>query len=455
MNDNLHSIRLEQSILCNMLTAGKGFDSAFEKLTPEVFFYNKHAVLFNHIQELRNRGESFDVEVVIDSIRLNAADSQLVTREFIEELFLNAPSTYATDAHADKLVEHSRRRSLFAAGDRIQRIASDTSQYTFDEAVSESEGVIASLDKNEGESTLFSAFDLSVDLFASIDQRMRDRAKGIETIDGVKTGFADLDKQIGTIAKADLVIIAARPSMGKTALAQDMMLYISFMQQHPVLFQSAEMSAKKVGARLVSSIAEINSRDIRDATVPDLKWESFTKATDRLKNSRLVIDDKSAPTLSDIRRNCRKIKAKYGYVGAVFIDYLTLLTSPLKTEQNHLAVGAISKGLKAIAKEFDCPVFALSQLSRGVESRGDKRPMLSDLRESGQIEQDADVILFIYRDEYYNKDSKEMGIAEIIAAKVRDGEVGTVRLATELQYSRFSDLDAHYYQGLESVGGGV
>lgn len=454
MNENLYSIRLEQSVLCNMMTVGQGFDLAFEKLTPEVFFYSKHAILFNYIQNLQSQGASFDVEVVIDAIRLNSADSQLVSREFIEDLFSNAPTTYSIDSHVDKLVEHSRRRNLFNVGERIKIIASDTSQYGFDDAVNESESVIANLDKSEGESTLYDAFNLSVDLFVSIDQRQKDRAKGIETIDGVKTGFADLDKQIGTIAKADLVIIAARPSMGKTALAQDMMLYISFMQQHPVLFQSAEMSAKKVGARLVSSIAEINSRDIRDATVPDLKWESFTKATNKLKNSKLVIDDKSAPTLSDIRRNCRKLKAKYGYVGAVFIDYLTLLTSPLKTEQNHLAVGAISKGLKAIAKEFDCPVFCLSQLSRGVETRGDKRPMLSDLRESGQIEQDADVILFIYRDEYYNKDSKETGIAEIIAAKVRDGEVGTVRLATELQYSRFSDLDAHYYAE-QGLGGGV
>lgn len=453
MNENLYSTRLEQSVLCTMMTTGKGFDSAFEKLTPEVFFYNKHAILFNYIQSLRSRGESFDVEVVIDAIRLNSADAQLVSRQFIEELFLNSPATHSIDSHAEKLVEHSRRRALFSAGERIKVIASDTSQYNFDDAVSESEGVVANLDKNEGESTLYDAFNLSVDLFVSIDQRQKDREQGIETIDGVKTGFSDLDRQLGTIAKADLVIIAARPSMGKTALAQDMMLFISFMQQHPVLFQSAEMSAKKVVARLVSSIAEINSRDIRDATVPEQKWGDFTKATNRLKNSRLVIDDKSAPTLSDIRRNCRKLKAKYGYVGAVFIDYLTLLTSPLKTEQNHLAVGAISKGLKAIAKEFDCPVFCLSQLSRGVETRSDKRPMLSDLRESGQIEQDADVILFIYRDEYYNKDSKEMGVAEIIAAKVRDGEVGTVRLATELQYSRFCDLDAQYYA--EQVGGGV
>lgn len=454
MNENLYSVRLEQSVLCNMMTTGKGFDDAFEKLSLESFFYNKHAILFKYIKDLHDRGESFDVEVVIDAIRLNSADAQLVSREFIEELFLNAPATHAIDSHVEKLVEYSRRRSLFNAGERIKVIASDTTQYVFDDAISESESVIANLDKSEGESTLHNAFDLSVDLFALIDQRVRDRAQGTETIDGVKTGFADLDKQIGTIAKADLVIIAARPSMGKTALAQDMMLYISFMLQHPVLFQSAEMSAKKVGARLVSSIAEINSRDIRDATIPDLKWGSFTKATNKLQKSKLVIDDKSAPTLSDIRRNCRKLKAKYGYVGAVFIDYLTLLTPPIKTEQNHLAVGAISKGLKAIAKEFDCPVFALSQLNRGVESRSDKRPMLSDLRESGQIEQDADVILFIYRDEYYNKDSKEMGIAEIIAAKVRDGEVGTVRLAAELQYSRFSDLDAHYYAE-QGLGGGV
>ena len=452
MNENLYSIQLEQSVLSTLLTVYAGVDDQIGKLTPDHFYAGQHNIIFKHIKKLHSSGDCHDIVVVWDSIKIDANDSKIVSEQFLMDLMADAPSAaYLVGQHTDKLIDYKRRRDLFNAGAMISTIAVDTTQFDTDTAVTRAESVLTNIEKDDGDNSLHDAYNLSIDLFQSINKRVEDRKNGNEDIGGVRTGFRDIDSKIGICGRGDLIIIAARPSMGKTALIQCMMIDISFTQQAPVIFHSAEMTKQKVSARLVSNIAEIQLKDMRDATIPDEKWGDFVKATDKLEKSKLFIDDTSNPSLSDVRKNCRRVRAKHGKVGAVFIDYLTLMKSPIKTDQNHLAVGEISKGLKAIAKEFDCPVFCLSQLNRGVENRADKRPMMSDLRESGQIEQDADAIMFIYRDDYYNENSKEAGITEIIAAKVRDGEVGTVRLATELQYSRFCDLDMDYYhQSLES-----
>lgn len=447
VNENLYSIEIEQSVLCILMTV-IGADEFVEALKEDDFFSTRHINIFKHIKKLQSDGRGYDVEVVTDSIRKGGFESKEVSENYIFEIYQKSNGNVKMiHEYVKTLQDYSCRRALFNAGDRIKVIASDITQYTSIDAVSQSESVLAELESNADSATLFDAYDVSVDLFASINKRIEARQSGKEIINGVRTGFSDLDSKLGTISKSDLVIIAARPSMGKTAIAQSFMINISFMQQHPVLFQSAEMSKDKIGARLVASLASINLRDIRDATIPDDRWEYFLKATEKLKASKLLIDDKSKPSLSDIRRNCRRMKVKYGYVGAVFVDYLTLMRSPIKTDNNHLAVGAISKGLKSIAKEFDCPVFCLAQLNRSIESRKDRRPLMSDIRESGSIEEDADIVMFIYRDEYYDKTTKDAGIAEIGIAKARDGEVGVVRLATELQYSRFSNLElSQFYE---------
>lgn len=445
MKENLYSIQIEQSVLSALMSLSAGTDDVMGALSESCFYAAQHKIIFKHIKKLFDAGSAHDVVMVYDSITLDANDSKLVSEEFIINLNSTLGLSHLLEKHAGQLVDYSRRRALFSAGEVITSIASDTTQYTTEEAVAQADGVMAAIDNDDSKKTSAEAFEIALDIFEAINQRNRDRENGIEKVEGIKTGFRDIDEKIGAMRRGELIIIAARPSMGKTVLIQDMMLYVSFVQQHPVLFQSAEMPKEAIGNRIISSLAEIKTTDIRNGTIPDEKWKSFHDAVIRLQKSKLMIDDKSAPTISHIKKNCRKLKAKYGYVGAIFVDYLTLLTPPLKTDQNYLAVGSISKALSALAKEFDCPVFCLSQLSRKVEDRADKRPMMSDLRESGQIEQDANTILFIYRDEVYNKNSKDLGIAEIIAAKVRDGETGTIRLASELQYSRFCDLDMAYY----------
>lgn len=444
MNENLYSIQIEESVLSALMSLSAGIDDIISELSDDSFYAVQHKIIFKHIKKLFDSGFAHDLIMVFDSIKLDANDSKIIDEQFLINLNATTGLAHLLEKHVLQLNEHGRRRSLFNASERIKSISVDTTQYTTDEAIAQAESVLSVVDTDTESKTCADAHELVVDLFGRLNKRMIDRKNGVETIEGIRTGFRDIDAKIGNMRRGELIIIAARPSMGKTVLIQDMMLDISFFQGHPVLFQSAEMPKESIASRILSSIAEIKTTDIRNATIPDEKWKDFNDAVIRLQNSKLVIDDKSSPTISYIRKNCRKLKAKYGYVGAVFVDYLTLLTPPLKTDQNYLAVGSISKALSALAKEFDCPVFCLSQLSRKVEDRADKRPMMSDLRESGQIEQDANTILFIYRDEVYNKASKDIGVAEIIAAKVRDGETGTVRLFSELQYSRFSDLDLNY-----------
>lgn len=444
MNEKLYSMDLEQSVLCIIMTI-TGADELVEQLSEDDFFSSRHQIIFKNIKKLHSVGRSYDSTVIDDMIRKGGIESKDIPSDYLFDIYSKSTGTaHMVGEYIVSLKNYARRRSLFAAGERIKVIASDITQYDVIEAVSQSESVLSQLESNEESRTSVSAYDVSVELFAEIDKRMTDKRNGIDSINGVQTGFEHLDAKLGDIAKGDLVIIGARPSMGKTVIAQDMMIDIAARQGKPILFQSAEMPAKKVGERFIASIGEIPLSDVKSACIRDEHWGNFAQATNLLQRISLTIDDKSMPSLTDIRRNCRKIKAQHGYVGAVFIDYLTLLTSPLKTDQNHLAIGAISKGLKAIAKEFDCPVFCLSQLSREVDKRPNKRPMLSDLRESGQIEQDADIIMFLYRDEYYDKSSKEAGIVEVIVGKARDGEIGTVRLASELQYSRFCDLNIDY-----------
>lgn len=450
MNENLYSIQIEQSVLCSLMTFESGADEFISSLSEDSFHSAKHKIIFSHIKSLFDAGKSHDIVMVHDSIKLNANDSRMVDEAFMINTANAIGASHLLGGHVDKLIDYQRRRSLFAAGERIKTISIDTTQYDTETAISSAEIVLADIDKGGCSEEIRGAFDLSVELFEKMVQAEKDRINGVEVIEGVSTGFTALDEQIGTFKKGDLIYIGARPSMGKTAFSQDIILSVGFYQQLPVLFHSIEMKSEKIMKRFIASMASINLRDLGKNFVPQDRWGDFNKASMKLQKSNIYIDDRSDITLSDIRKRCREIKRMHGCVGIVVIDYLTLIKSPLKSDRNDLMIGAISKGLKRLAKEFDCPVVCLAQLNRSVEKRPDKRPMLSDLRESGSVEEDADVVLFLYRDEYYYEKSKHAGTAEVIAAKVRDGEVGNVRLATELQYSRFCDLDVSYYQ--ESLG---
>jgi replicative DNA helicase len=279
-------------------------------------------------------------------------------------------------------------------------------------------------------------------LVVQLLDRVQEMADNPNDITGVPTGFHDLDRMTSGLQAGDLVILAARPSMGKTSLAINIAEHVALNEGLPVAVFSMEMGASQLAVRIVGSIGRIDQTHLRTGRLTDDEWPRLTEAIEKLRNVSLHIDETPGLTTSELRANARRLARQCGKLGMIVVDYLQLMSvsSDMSDENRATAVGEISRGLKMLAKELQCPVIALSQLSRGVESRTDKRPMMSDLRESGAIEQDADVIMFIYRDEYYNKDSKEPGVAEIIIGKQRNGPVGTVKLTFLKPLTKFDNL---------------
>ncbi|MEX2366023.1 MAG: replicative DNA helicase, partial [Pseudohongiellaceae bacterium] len=284
--------------------------------------------------------------------------------------------------------------------------------------------------------------------FINVDSLLKGAIDRIEelyesgnTITGVTTGFTDLDEKTSGWQRADLIVVAARPSMGKTALALNMVESALFSTDQPVLIFSMEMPADSLVMRLLASIGRIQLKHIRDGNLTGDDWDKLAKAAAKLKGRKLFIDDTPGLTPTDVRARVRRLAREQGSNPAmVMLDYLQLMTTAGPSEGRVQEISEISRSMKQVAREFDCPMLALSQLNRGVEQRPNKRPMNSDLRESGAIEQDADVILFIYRDDYYNEDSQDKGIAELIIGKQRNGEIGTVRLQFQGEYTRFNNL---------------
>jgi replicative DNA helicase len=283
-------------------------------------------------------------------------------------------------------------------------------------------------------------------LVVQLLDRVQEMADNPNDITGVPTGFYDLDRMTAGLQAGDLIVLAARPSMGKTALAINIAEHVALNEQLPVAVFSMEMGASQLAVRVVGSIGRIDQGHLRTGKLTDEEWPRLTEAIEKLRNISLHIDETPGLTVSELRANARRLaRTVGGKLGLIVVDYIQLMSvsSSMSEENRATAVGEISRGLKMLAKELQCPVIALSQLSRGVESRTDKRPMMSDVRESGAIEQDADVIMFIYRDDYYNKDSKEPGVAEVILSKQRNGPTGTVKLTFLKNLTRFESLASY------------
>lgn len=449
--DKLYSIATEQGVLCSFMTLSDGIDQLIEKAKTEWFFAQRHQVIFTAIKAIHDRGENIDVLLVQDEINKRIEDRQQVPEEYLQEL-MGAPVVISTlEEHLDKLKRLSVRRAYADVARLMQGMAMDFTT-SVDDLMTKAQNLLADVNHTDDSGNLRSAFELVGNLYVDIAETMEARAKGQYIETGIRTGFIALDNKIGTLERGNLIIIGARPSMGKTTFIQNIMADMAVNQDLSVLFMSCEMTDEEISKRLTSGLSGIPLKKIKAKHIEQDDWPLFMQASEALKTAKLAVNDKSNASLSDIRESARQLKFKHGRIDAIFVDYLQLMKSPVKSDNKVVEVGAISMGLKAIAKEFDCVVVALSQLSRQLENRPNKRPVNSDLRESGQIEQDADVILFIYRDEVYNKDTKQPGVAEIIVGKCRDGETGTTYLATDLARASFCELDAKYY---ESMGGGV
>jgi len=350
------------------------------------------------------------------------------------------PSASNIRRYAEIVRERSILRKLVSASDEIATNAFNPQGKPVDKILDEAEQKIFNIGEEGTRSQ--QGFQSMDTLVVELLDRVTEMADNPNDITGVRTGFYEFDKMTSGLQPGDMIVLAARPSMGKTSLAINIAEHVAIEEGLPVAVFSMEMGAAQLAVRIVGSIGRIDQGHLRNGRLTDEEWPRLTEAIEKLRTVSLHIDETPGLTTSELRANSRRLARQYGRLGLIVVDYLQLMSvsTSMSDENRATAVGEISRGLKMLAKELKCPVIALSQLSRGVESRTDKRPMMSDLRESGAIEQDADIIMFIYRDDYYNKDTKEPGVAEVIISKHRNGPTGTVKLAFLKPLTKFENL---------------
>ncbi|WP_395701837.1 replicative DNA helicase [Aquabacterium sp.] len=436
-----HSTEAEQSVLGGLLIDNMAWDRAGDIVTDSDFYRYEHREIFNAIATLIGGSKPADVITVFEQLQSNGKAEAVGGLAYLNALAQSVPSAANLRRYAEIVRERAILRKLISASDEIATNAFNPQGRAVSQILDEAEGKIFKIGEEGSRSKqgFLSISQLAVEL---IDRVTELYENGAEDVTGVRTGFYDMDRMTAGLQKGDLVILAARPSMGKTAFALNIAENVAVNEGLPVLVFSMEMGASQLALRMVGSLGRIDQSGLRTGRIKDDEWGRLTEAVDKLGKAPLYIDETPGLNPAELRARARRMARQHGTVGLIVIDYLQLMSGTSKSDGENRAteISEISRGLKALAKELQCPVIALSQLNRSVETRTDKRPMMSDLRESGAIEQDADVIMFIYRDEYYNKESKELGIAEIIIGKQRNGPVGTVKLAFVKPLTKFDNL---------------
>lgn len=451
----LHSIPSEQIVLSTLMSLEQIADTLVDQVDISDFYAGRHQIIFSHIADQHKKGESLDAVTIFELIKINHQEKE-VSEQYLIELNNRITTTLMFETHLAKLKDLSARRRLQDTSKLISAMAVDMATHTAETAVSKAQSLVQNLDLGVGEEKLKHAHEFSKVAISEFIHRHQALHAGVPFDGGIRTGFTELDNKLGEVGKGDLVIIGARPSMGKTTFAQNLASDMMINQSLPVLFCSIEMRGHQIAQRLISGIGGVELRKVLTGKIDrnSNDFKNINTAANVLEKAPLMIDDNNRTTVATIRRSAKKVQAKYGKVGAIFVDYIQRVTPLSKNNfgRSDKDIGEISTELKRIAGDFDCPVFALAQLNRNLENRPNKRPVNADLKESGDLEQDADIIMFIYRDEVYNKESKDIGTAEIIIGKARNGSIGTVRLATDLARSTFTDLSPEYYESLD-VGG--
>ncbi len=445
-----HSIEGEQSVLGGLLLDNSAWDRASDLLIESDFYRHEHRLIFTSIAALVNASKPADVITVFEHLQNLGKAEDAGGLAYLNALAQSVPSAANIRRYAEIVRERAVLRKLVSASDAIATNALNPEGRTVSQILDEAEASIFKIGEegSRNKQGFFGMDSLVVDLLDRV-QELADN--GAEEVTGVRTGFFDMDRMTAGLQKGDLIILAARPSMGKTAFALNIGENVAVNEGLPVAVFSMEMGASQLALRMVGSLGRINQQRLRTGALQDEEWGRLSDAVERLKSAHIFIDETPALSPNELRARSRRLARRFGgTLGLIIVDYLQLMSGSSSNEENRATViGEISRGLKALAKELQCPVIALSQLNRSVETRPDKRPMMSDLRESGAIEQDADVIMFIYRDEYYNKESKEEGIAEIIIGKQRNGPVGTVKLAFLKPNTKFENLAPGSYGGGE------
>ncbi len=430
-----HSLEAEQSVIGSMMMDREAIVIASELITGEDFYNRQYGVLFETMVEMNDAGSPVDLVTLQNRLREKDVPPEVSSLEFVRELITAVPTSANIKYYANIVSEKAMLRRLirlneeiantcYAGKESLEFILDDTEKKVFqllqkrsmDDYVPIRQVVMNALDRIE----------------------LASRNKG--SVTGVPTGFVDLDYRTAGMQPSDLILIAARPSMGKTALALNIAQYVAFKKNLPVAIFSLEMSKEQLVNRMFSLESSVDAQKLRTGQLNDQEWERLIESAGVIGKSNLIIDDTPGISVAELRSKCRKYKLEQN-LSMIIIDYLQLMTGSGRTDSRQQEISDISRSLKAIARELNVPLIALSQLSRAVEQRPDHRPMLSDLRESGAIEQDADVVMFIYRDDYYNHDTDKKGISEIIIAKQRNGPIGTVELAWLPEYTRFANLE--------------
>ena len=432
-----HSIEAEQSVIGAMLLDRDAILIASEILTSDDFYQNQYGIIFDALVEMYKDGVGADLVTLQNKLREKEVTPELYSVEYLGELLASVPTSANVKFYAEIVHEKAVLRRLIRVSEQVTKDCYMDSQ-PLEDILEDTEKSVFDVIQQRGGSEFEPIRDVVLRTLDSIEKAAKQKGN----ITGLETGFRDLDAKTAGLQKSDLILIAARPAMGKTAFVLNIAEYVALHSNSTIALFSLEMSKEQLVKRMLAMNSMVDSQKIRTGDLEDDDWDKLVGSVRKIGNSNLVIDDTSGITASELRSKCRKLKIEQG-LDLVIIDYLQLMTGAgkRKSDSRQQEISDISRSLKVMARELNVPVIALSQLSRAVESRPDKRPMLSDLRESGAIEQDADIVMFIYRDEYYNPDSEKKGVAEVIVAKQRSGPTGPVELAWLSQYTKFGNLE--------------
>lgn len=438
-----HSLEAEQSVLGGLLQDSSHFDSVSEILNERDFYKPAHGLIYSAMGTLTERDHPIDVITVSEQLNAKECLERSGGLDYLSDLATDVPSSANVVAYAKIVKERATIRQLISAATEISRAGYNPAGLASDDLLQLAEKKVLEISEERPKEGGFEDIN---SLLKQTIEKIDALFNSDSDITGISTGITELDEKTSGWQNGELVVLAARPSMGKTALALNFVETAILTADAPVLVFSLEMPGNALMMRLLSSVGRIDQGRLRNGALIEEDWPKLEMAARKLKDKKLFIDDTAGLTPTDLRARVKRVAREHGNPSMIMVDYLQLMHVAGSSEGRTQEISEISRSMKALAKEYDCPVVCLSQLNRGVEQRPNKRPMNSDLRESGAIEQDADVILFIYRDEYYNEDSTEKGVAELIIGKQRNGEIGTCRAAFVGKYTRFDNLSAEYFQ---------
>jgi len=431
-----HSVEAEQSVIGSMLMDPDAIIAASEIVTAEDFYQHQYGMMFESMVELFNEGKPVDLITLQNRLKEKDVPPEVSSLDFVRDIITTVPTSANVRSYANIVHEKAMLRRLIKVNEEIANTCY-AGKESLDQIFADTEASIFNLLQNKNSGEFVPIRQVALNVLEKIE--VASRSQG--TVTGIPTGFIDLDYKTSGLQPSDLVLVAARPSMGKTAFVLNLVDHVAVRKGMPCMIFSLEMSKEQLVNRMLAMESNVDSQKLRTGNLSDTDWDAIVEGIGVIGNSNLIIDDTPGISVTELRSKCRKMKLEYG-LSLIVIDYIQLMSGSGKrsSESRQQEISEISRSLKALAREMNAPVVALSQLSGACETRLEHRPMLSDLRESGAIEQDADVVMFLYRDDYYNKDTDTPNIAEVIIAKQRNGPIGTINLLWQPEFTKFVNL---------------